>query len=379
MKQYLLTEDQESYIKMVRDFFAKEVLPIREEYDEKEEIPMDVIRKAMEMGLHVLDIPEEYGGAGLDFLTYVMLVEEMCKVDDAFTSIINAGSIACKVVELGGSDEQKRQFYRKVVEGDFVGMCITEANAGSDVSSIATTAVREGDEYVINGTKLFVSNGSIADSYIVFASTDRSRGSKGISAFIVEGDRPGISRGKREKKLGVHCGDTCAVTFENVRISAKNLLGKENEGFKLTMKTLDRGRVKVAAMALGHMQGALDYATAYAKERNQFGQPICKFQGIQFMLADMEAAVETARQMVYHAATLIDREMPCSRAASIAKLVTTDNCMKVCEDAVQILGGYGLTREYPVARYFRNAKTYQIVEGTNQIQRMVIGRDLCRS
>lgn len=378
MQQYLLTEDQKSLIEMVRDFFQKEVLPIRAQCDEEETTPMEVIRKAMEMGLHVLDIPEEYGGAGLDFQTYVMLVEEMCKVDDAFTSIINAGSIACKVVELGGTQEQKEMFYQKVVDGAFVGMCITEANAGSDVGSIATTAVRDGDEYVLNGTKLFVSNGSIADCYIVFASTDKSKGSKGISAFIVEGDRAGISRGKREKKLGVRCGDTCAVTLEDVRVPAVNMLGQENEGFKLVMKTLDRGRVKVAAMALGHMQGALDYAVAYSKERSQFGQPICKFQGVQFMLADMEAAVETARQMVYHAAALIDNNMPCSRAASIAKLVTTDNCVKVCTDAVQILGGYGLSREYPMERYYRNAKTYQIVEGTNQIQRMVIGRDLCR-
>lgn len=378
MQQYLLTEDQKSLIAMVREFYQKEVLPIRAACDEEERTPMDVIQKAMEMGLHVLDIPEEYGGAGLDFQTYVMLIEEMCKVDDAFTSIINAGSIACKVVELGGTQEQKEHFYRKVVDGAFIGMCITEAGAGSDVSSIATTAVRDGDEYILNGTKLFVSNGSIADTYIVFASTDRSLGSKGISAFIVEGDRPGVSRGKREKKLGVRCGDTCSVIFEDVRVPVQNRLGAENEGFKLVMKTLDRGRVKIAAMALGHMQGALDYAVSYAKERTQFGQPICKFQGVQFMLADMEAAVETARQMVYHAAALIDHGMPCSRVASIAKLVATDNCVKVCTDAVQVLGGYGLSREYPVERYYRNAKTYQIVEGTNQIQRMVIGRDLCR-
>ena len=378
MKQYLLTEDQISFIDMVKDFFAKEVLPIRAEYDEKEEVPMEVIKKAMDMGLHILDIPEEYGGAGLDFLTYVMLVEEMCKVDDAFTSILNAGSIACKVVELGGTEEQKNMFYRKVVEGAFVGMCITEADAGSDVSAIAATAVRDGGEYVIDGTKLFVSNGSLADHFIVFASTDKSKGSRGISAFIVDADLPGVSRGKRESKLGCHAGDTCAVTFDHVRVPAGNLLGKENEGFKLTMQTLDRGRVKVAAMAVGLAQGALDYAVSYAKERVQFGQPICRLQGVQFMLADMEAAVETARQMVYHAAALIDSGMPCSRAASIAKLTASDNCMKVCTDAVQILGGYGLCREYPVERFFRNAKTYQIVEGTNQIQRMVIGRDLCR-
>lgn len=378
MRQYLITEEQESLLQLVRDFFTKEVLPIREEYDECEESPIEVVRKAMELGLHVLDIPEEYGGAGLDMRSFVMVVEEMCKIDDAFTGLMNASSIACKVVDLGGTQEQKELFYQKVVDGAFVGMCITEPNAGSDVSGIATTAVRDGDHYVLNGSKVFVSNGSIADYYVVFASTDKSKGSKGISAFIVEAGIPGLQKGKREKKVGLHAGDTCEISFDNVRVPADNLLGVENEGFKLTMQTLDRGRVKVASMALGIAQGALDYAVGYAKERSQFGQPICKFQGIQFMLADMEAAVETARQMVYHAADLIDNEKPCNRAASIAKLVATDNCMKVCTDAVQILGGYGLCREYPVERYFRNAKVYQIVEGTNQIQRMVIGRDLCR-
>ena len=378
MRQYLITEEQESLLQLVRDFFTKEVLPIREEYDECEESPIEVVRKAMELGLHVLDIPEEYGGAGLDMRSFVMVVEEMCKIDDAFTGLMNASSIACKVVDLGGTQEQKELFYQKVVDGAFVGMCITEPNAGSDVSGIATTAVRDGDHYVLNGSKVFVSNGSIADYYVVFASTDKSKGSNGISAFIVEAGIPGLQKGKREKKVGLHAGDTCEISFDNVRVPADNLLGVENEGFKLTMQTLDRGRVKVASMALGIAQGALDYAVGYAKERSQFGQPICKFQGIQFMLADMEAAVETARQMVYHAADLIDNEKPCNRAASIAKLVATDNCMKVCTDAVQILGGYGLCREYPVERYFRNAKVYQIVEGTNQIQRMVIGRDLCR-
>lgn len=378
MQQYLMTDEQKDFIKLVRDFYTKEVLPIRAEYDEKEEIPMDVLRKAMDIGLHALDIPEEYGGAGLDFETFVMVSEEMCKIDDAFTGLLNASSIACKVVALGGTEEQKRWFYQKVVDGAFVSMCITEANAGSDVSAIATTAVRDGDEYVLNGTKQFVSSGSIADYYIVFASTDKSKGSKGISAFLVEGDRPGLTRGKREKKVGLHAGDTCEINFNNVRIPAGNLLGVENEGFKLTMQTLDRGRVKVASMALGVAQGALDYAVAYAKERKQFGQPICKFQGIQFMLADMEAAVETARQMVYYAARLIDAGKPCSRAASIAKMTATDTCTKVCTDAVQVLGGYGLCRDYNVERFYRNAKVYQIVEGTNQIQRMVIGRDLCR-
>jgi len=373
-----MTDDQKSYIQLVRDFFRKEVLPIRAQCDEDEHLPIEVIRKAMDMGLHTLDIPEEYGGAGLDFVTYVMLTEEMSKVDDAFTSILNAGSIACKVIALGGTEEQKNMFYKKVVDGAFVSMCITEADAGSDVSSIAASAVRDGDDYILNGTKLFVSNGSIADYYIVFASTDKSKGAKGISAFLVDGTSKGLTRGRQEKKLGVHSGDTCEVSFRDVRVPAGNLLGKENEGFKLTMETLDRGRVKVAAMAVGVAQGALDYAVAYAKERQQFGQPICKFQGIQFMLADMEASVETARQMVYYAANLIDHDKPCRRAASIAKLTATDNCMKVCTDAVQVLGGYGLSRDYPVERFFRNAKTYQIVEGTNQIQRMVIGRDLCR-
>lgn len=378
MQQYLLTEEQKDIIKLAKDFYTNEVLPIREECDENEKVPIDVIKKAMELGLHTLDIPEEYGGAGLDFLTYVMVSEEMCKIDDAFTGILNAGSIAAKAVALGGTEEQKNFFYQKVVEGAFVAMCISEANAGSDVSSIATKAVRDGDDYVINGTKVFVSNGSFADYFIVFASTDRSKGSKGVSAFLVEGDRPGIIRGKPEKKVGLHAGDTCEVNFTDVRVPASNLLGKENEGFKLTMATLDRGRVKVASMAVGIAQGALDYAVQYAKERVQFGKPLCKFEAIQFKLADMEVAVESARQMVYQAARLIDAGKPCSRAASMAKLLATDNCMKVCTEAVQIFGGYGVSREYPVERYFRNAKIYQIVEGTNEIQRMVIGKDLCR-
>ena len=209
-----------------------------------------------------------------------MCIRDRCKVDDAFTSIINAGSIACKVVELGGTQEQKEMFYDKVANGAFVGMCITEANAGSDVSAIATTAVRDGEEYVLNGMKLFVSNGSIADYFIVFASTDKRKGSKGISAFIVEGDRPGISRGKREKKLGVHCGDTCVVTFDNVRIPAGNLLGNENEGFKLTMQTLDRGRVKVAAMAIGHAPVSYTHLDVYKRQtlcnRLLFCRAVCR-------------------------------------------------------------------------------------------------------
>jgi len=213
---------------------------------------------------------------------------------------------------------------------------------------------------------------------VVFAVTDKNKGARGISAFVVETDRPGYIVGKEENKLGFRCSNTVPITFENLRIPASNLIGVENEGFRLIMQTLDRGRVKVAASALGYAQAAIDYATDYAKTRKQFGKRICDFQGIQFMLADMEAQTEAARQMVYHAATLIDHKLPCSRAASIAKLVATDTAMKVTTDAVQILGGYGLCKDYPVEQLFRDAKVLQIVEGTNQIQRMIIGRDMCK-
>ena len=340
--------------------------------------PKEAVEHAFELGFHVLDVPEEYGGPGLDYLTTMMCVEEINRSCTAIAPTIIGASIAAKLVELGGTPEQKQYFYDRVLNGAYTGMSITEPGAGSDAASMRTMAVRDGDEYVLNGTKCFASNGGIAEMMVVFAVTDKGKRSHGISAFIVETDRPGYIVGKEENKLGFRCSNTVGITFDDCRIPASNLIGVENEGFRLTMQTLDRGRVKVGASAVGYAQAAIDYATEYAKTREQFGKRICDFEGIQFMLADMEAGTEAARQAVYYAARLIDAGLPSSRAAAIAKLIATDNAMKVTTDAVQIFGGYGLCKDYPVEMLFRDAKVLQIVEGTNQIQRMIIGRDMCR-
>ena len=378
MEYQFITEEQRGLIKMIRDFGKQEVQPYQAEWDEKGLFPKAVVDQAFELGLHVLDVPEEYGGPGLDYLTTMMCVEEINRSCTAIAPTIVGASIAAKLVELGGTPEQKRYFYDRVLNGAYTGMSITEPGAGSDAAAMRTTAVRDGQEYVLNGTKCFVSNGGISEMIVVFAVTDKDKRAHGISAFIVETDRPGFIIGKEEKKLGFRCANTVEISFEDCRIPASNLIGVESEGFRLTMQTLDRGRIKVGASALGYAQAAIDYATEYSKVREQFGKRICDFQGIQFMLADMEAGTEAARQAVYHAARLIDAGLPSARAASIAKLIATDNAMKVTTDAVQILGGYGLCKDYPVEMLFRDAKVLQIVEGTNQIQRMIIGRDMCR-
>ncbi|MBR6114171.1 MAG: acyl-CoA dehydrogenase family protein [Oscillospiraceae bacterium] len=378
MQYQFLTEDQRGLIEMIRDFGKKEVQPYQSEWDDKGIFPKEAVEHAFELGFHVLDVPEEYGGPGLDYLTTMMCVEEINRSCTAIAPTIIGASIAAKLVELGGTPEQKQYFYDRVLNGAYTGMSITEPGAGSDAASMRTMAVRDGDEYVLNGTKCFASNGGIAEMMVVFAVTDKGKRSHGISAFIVETDRPGYIVGKEENKLGFRCSNTVGITFDDCRIPASNLIGVENEGFRLTMQTLDRGRVKVGASAVGYAQAAIDYATEYAKTREQFGKRICDFEGIQFMLADMEAGTEAARQAVYYAARLIDAGLPSSRAAAIAKLIATDNAMKVTTDAVQIFGGYGLCKDYPVEMLFRDAKVLQIVEGTNQIQRMIIGRDMCR-
>lgn len=378
MKYQFLNEDQAGLIQMIHDFGEKEVKPFQSEWDDKGFFPADTIAKAFELGFHALDVPEQYGGPGLDYLTTMMCVEELNRSCTAIAPTVVGASIASKIVDIAGTEEQKQYFYDLLMSGAYTGMCITEPNAGSDAASMRTMAVKDGDEYVLNGSKVFASNGGIADVMIIFAVTDKDAGSHGISCFMVECDRPGYIVGKEENKLGFRCANTVPITFEDCRIPAKNLIGVENEGFKITMQTLDKGRVKVGASALGYAQAAIDYATEYAKVREQFGKPICKFQGIQFMLADMEAQTEAARQLVYYAARLIDEGKPASRAASMAKLIATDTAMKVTTDAVQIFGGYGLCKDYPVEQLFRDAKVLQIVEGTNQIQRMIIGRDMCR-
>jgi butyryl-CoA dehydrogenase len=375
---YFVTQEQKELQQMIREFANNELAPVVLECDHKGEMPVEVYNKAFEMGLHAMELPEEYGGSGLDTLTTAIIQEELAKVDAGFAISIAAIGLALKPVLIAGTDEQKKLFCDIVTPGNFAAFALTEAGAGSDAAAVRTTADKVGDEYIINGSKCFITNGGVSQVYIVIASTDKSKGLKGFSAFIVERDREGISVGKEEDKMGIRLSNTTEVIFNNVKVPAKNLLGKEGDGFKIAMKTLDASRAIVGAGAVGISQAAIDHCVKYAKERITFGKPIASLQAIQFMLADMEIQTETSRQMVRYAASIIDAGYPHSKEAAIAKCFAGDSAMKVTTDAVQILGGYGYSREYPVEKLMRDAKIFQIFEGTNQIQRVVIASNILR-
>ena len=372
----LLTSDQLELLEMVRDFAQNEVAPVATEFDKKGELPMDVYRKAFDMGLHMADYPEEFGGSGLDTLTYSMIFEELSKADAGFAVGLSATSLAYKPVLIAGTDAQKKFVGDTLSLGAFAAFCLTEAGAGSDVASLKTTATRDGDDYLINGTKAFITNGGVADIYIVFAITDKSNGVRGMSAFLVEADREGVSAGKEEDKIGIRLSNTSEVIFNDVKIPAKNLIGKEGEGFKIAMRTLDLSRPIVAAAAVGVCQSAINHAVKYAKERSTFGKEIAKFQAIQFKLADMEIKTETARQYARYCCQLIDANKAINKEAAIAKCYAGDVAMEVTNEAIQIFGGYGYSREYPVEKLMRDAKIFQIFEGTNEIQRVVISGNM---
>lgn len=374
----VLTQEQKELQQMVAEFGKKEILPVAAEYDRSGELPMDLYKKAFEMGLHMIDIPEEFGGGGLDAVTAVILQEELAKYDAGFAVGVFSAGLAVKPVLIAGTDEQKRYFAQVAEKGGFSAFALTEPNAGSDAGSTKTTAVRDGDDYIINGRKCFITSGGLAEIYIVFASTDPSKGVKGLSAFIVDRNTEGVSVGKEEDKMGIRLSNTCDVVFDNVRVPAKNMLGKEGFGFKLAMMTLDMSRPSCAAAAVGLAQSAIDYSVAYAKERKTFGRPIATNQGIQFKLADMMIKTETARQYTRYAASLIDKKVPYNTEAAIAKCYAGDTVVSVTQEAVQILGGYGYSREYPVEKLYRDAKIFQIFEGTNEIQRMVIAGNMLR-
>lgn len=375
---YILNEEQTSLVDMVKEFMNNEVKPYVAEFDTTGEFPRKLYEKAFEMGLHCLEIPEEFGGSGVDYMTTAAIYEEIGKVDAGFAIGLCATSLSLKPVLIAGTPEQKKLFSDIIVPGAFGAFCLTEPNAGSDAGSVRTTAVREGDEYVINGAKCFITNGGVSDVYIVFASTDKSKGLKGLTAFIVERSRGGITVGKEENKMGIRLSNTTDVVFEDVRIPATNLLGKEGEGFKIAMKTLDLARPFVGAVAVGIAQRAIEESVKYSKERITFRKPIANFQAIQFMLADMDIETEAARQTVIHAMQLIIAKRPYSREAAIAKCFAGDVAVKVALDAIQVLGGYGYSREYPVEKLLRDAKIFQIFEGTNQIQRIVVAGNLLR-
>ncbi|NQF13391.1 acyl-CoA dehydrogenase [Brevibacillus sp. HB1.3] len=375
---FRLNEEQEMMRRMVRDFAQKEIAPFVPVMEETDQFPRQILKKMGEMGLMGIPIAEEWGGAGADFISYILAIHEISKVSATVGVILSVHtSVGTNPILYFGTEEQKRKYVTKLASGEYLGaFALTEPHAGSDASSIRTTAVKKGDEYILNGNKVFITNGGEADTYIAFAVTDSTKGPKGISAFIVDKDTPGFTVGKKEKKMGLHGSYTTELVFDNARVPVANLLGQEGEGFCIAMANLDSGRIGIAAQALGICEAAVQYATEYAQERKQFGQSIAKQQAIAFKLADMATKAEVARLLVYRAAWLRSQGIACGMEASMAKRFTTDSAMELATEAVQIFGGYGYTREYPVERLFRDAKVTQIYEGTNEIQRIVIAKHL---
>ena len=372
------TEEQEMMRKMVREFAQNEIAPFVERM-EKGEFPREILNKMAELGLMGITIPEEYGGAGMDFTSYIIAIHEISKVSATVGVILSVHtSVGTNPILYFGTEEQKKKYVPKLASGEYLGaFCLTEPGAGSDAKSLKTKAVREGDYYILNGSKVFITNGGEADTYIVFARTNPDEpGSKGISAFIVEKDTPGFIIGKDEKKMGLHGSRTVQISLEDAKVPAENLLGEEGQGFKIAMANLDVGRIGIAAQSLGIAEAALEHATAYAKERIQFGKPIAEQQGVGFKLADMATAVEAARLLVYRAAFLRSNGLPCGKEASMAKLFASRAAVENAIEAVQIFGGNGYTEDYPVERLFRDEKICEIYEGTSEIQRLVISKQL---
>ena len=377
-----LTEEQALIRGMVREFAEKEVAPSARERDEAERFDRGLMfDRLAELGLTGIVFPEEYGGGGADYLSYAIAVEELSRVCASTGVTLSAHlSLCANPIYLFGTEAQKQHFLTPLALGEKLGAFgLTEPSAGSDAGGTKTTAVADGDEWIINGTKIFITNGGDAETYVVFARTDKeAKKHHGISAFIVEKGTPGFTFGKKEQKLGIRSSPTMELVFENCRVPAANLLGAEGEGFKVAMKTLDGGRIGIASQALGIAQGALDAAVDYAKERKQFDLSIARFQGVQFQLADMATQVEAARLLVYNAAYRASRGLSYSQQSAMAKLMASETAMKVTTQAVQILGGYGYTREFPVERMMRDAKITEIYEGTSEVQRIVIGSSLTR-
>jgi alkylation response protein AidB-like acyl-CoA dehydrogenase len=379
---FQLTEEQNLIRDMVRQFAETEVAPSATERDEQEHFDRDLMfARLADLGLTGIVFPEEYGGAGADYLSYAIAVEELSRVCGSTGVTLSAHlSLGANPIYLFGTEEQKKKFLTPLALGQAMGAFgLTEPSAGSDAGGTRTTAVRDGDEWILNGTKIFITNAGEADTYVVFARTDKeAQKHHGITAFIVEKGRPGFSFGKKEKKMGIRSSPTMELVFENCRVPHANLLGEEGKGFKVAMKTLDGGRIGIASQALGIAQGALDATIAYATQREQFNKPLSAFQGVQFQLADMATQVEAARLLVYNAAYRASAGLSYSQESAMAKLFASETAMRVTTQAVQLHGGYGYTREFPVERMMRDAKITEIYEGTSEIQRVVIGTALTK-
>jgi alkylation response protein AidB-like acyl-CoA dehydrogenase len=379
MQDFILTDEQKDLVAFAKDFAEKELKPVVADCDRKGEFPMDVYQKFYEAGFSTMFVPEKYGGTGSSAMDLLLINEQFAKVDAGFIVSATTAEFGVTPLRIAGTEEQVAYYMDRVMQGQLGAFCLTEPDAGSDASATRTTAVRDGNDYIINGRKCFITSGGIADMYTVFATLDRSLGAKGITCFLVERERPGVSVGKDEDKMGLRLSNTADVIFDDVRIPAKNRIGAEGEGFKIAMKSLDRSRGVNSYGCLGIAEHAIEEAVAYAKQRITFGHPIIKNQGLLWMMADMQIQCTAARALLYRCADLIDKTGKYdTELGSITKTFVSDMCMKVTTDAVQIFGGYGYSREYPVEKLMRDAKIFQIFEGTNQIQRIVIGGQLSR-
>ena len=377
MVDFALTEEQEELRRVAREFAQNEIAPVAMPFDKTGEFPWEIYRKAYDIGLMNASVPTAYGGGGLSAIECCLIVEELGAACAGITTSIMVNDLALMPILVGGSEEQQRTFVTPFCSRFNMGaFCLTEPGAGSDVASMSTTAKRDGDSYILNGTKTFITNGSVASLYTVFATRDKSLRHQGIAGFIVPAETPGISHGKKFEKMGQRASDTAEVIFEDVRVPRANLLGREDEGFRIAMVTLDRTRPMIAAMSVGLARAAMDAAVQYAKERITFGTPIGHHQAVQLLLADMAKDIEAARLLTWQCAWLIDQGHRATKESSLAKCFATDIAMRVTTDAVQVFGGYGYMKDLPLEKYMRDAKLMQIYEGTNQIQRLVIARHL---
>lgn len=375
---FQLTEAQRAIREAIREFAEREIRPAAHLYDEKGEFPWEIVNKMGSLGLMGMLFPEEYGGAGMDYVSYTLALEEIARQDGGLAlTVASHNSLCSNHIYLAGTGEQKRKYLLPLARGEKLGAwALTEPGSGSDAGALQATAVRKGDRWILNGTKNFITQGSVASVYVVMTITNRSLEKRGISAFILEKGTPGFRSGRKETKLGVRCSDTAQLIMEDAEVPAENLLGEINHGFMDTLEILNGGRIGIAAMALGLARGALEESIKYAKERHQFGQPIGRFQAIQWKLADMATEIEAARLLTHRAAALKDRGFPTTKESAMAKLFASEIGMHACTQAIQIHGGYGYLRDFPVERYFRDVKLTEIGEGTSEIQRLVIAREL---
>jgi acyl-CoA dehydrogenase len=374
---FRLSEEQKMLQQLARDFADEEIIPNASKWDLESTYPLEAIKKASDYGLLSIKIPEKYGGGGMGSVEDVIIAEEIGRGDPGFATAAGSTILASYPIITGGTEEQKEKYLTKTTEGVIAAYCVTEPNAGSDVSAIRTEAIRDGDDYIINGSKMWITGAGYAEWFFVLAYTNKEAGYNGMSGFIVDADSPGIELGKKEMNMGQRCSDTRSVTFNNVRVPAENLIGeKENDGWMNAMEAFDHSRPAISSHAVGNARGAMEEALKYSKERKTMGKPIFDHQSISFMISDMATKIEAARLLCWKAASVLDNGKRNTLEAAHAKRFAADTCMEVTTDAVQVFGGYGYSEEYPVARRMRGAKVYQIFEGTSQIQRLIISREL---